>query len=283
MCYFTAYVDDSGSDPKQLVANATGLIIPANRLVSLEREWDRLRINEGFEFFHTSDFVNGRTSQYENWDTTKKGRIFSRVRNICRKYGVKVISMTVHKEDYDQIVPKDFRSFSGMHHYTWAIRHTLKHIVQWRIVSKVSKPLAYVFDSMGKNKKNNIPRKEIEDVMEQAQEDAASKGVPGEYDDWGFGNSRILPGLQCADLIAWTTYQYGLFAFRKIPLGEYAEIAWGDFSLPAAGSEWMFAVTVTQNNLKRWIDVEMEDGTSMKKFAEWKERKDRREAARKKQ
>ncbi|MGA8503197.1 MAG: hypothetical protein WB683_16705, partial [Candidatus Sulfotelmatobacter sp.] len=53
---FTNYVDDSGTDPNQRVAIASGWIVPAARIVALEREWDRLKEKEGFTDFHTSVF-----------------------------------------------------------------------------------------------------------------------------------------------------------------------------------------------------------------------------------
>ena len=40
---FTVYIDDSGSDPNQPVANATALIVPGRRILALQREWDALK------------------------------------------------------------------------------------------------------------------------------------------------------------------------------------------------------------------------------------------------
>ena len=40
---FTVYLDDSGTSPSQHVAIASAVIIPASRLLLLEREWERLR------------------------------------------------------------------------------------------------------------------------------------------------------------------------------------------------------------------------------------------------
>jgi hypothetical protein len=84
---FTAYIDDSGTDPQQQVANATVLIIPAARIVTLESEWNQLRKREGFSHWHTSEFVaRNPKSEFANWDDPKHERVFRRVRELCKKY-----------------------------------------------------------------------------------------------------------------------------------------------------------------------------------------------------
>lgn len=269
---FTAYIDDSGSDPSQKVGNATALIIPTARIAALEREWDCLRLKEGFSSFHASEFVaRNPRSEFAEWSDEKRDRVFRRVRAICKKYGTQPLSFTVNKKDYDEIVPESFRRHSGVFHYTWAIRHVLKHIVQWRIHNHVPSPLAYVFDWMG-DKKRNARRREIEDVMEQAEEDAVGTGIPGEYVNWGFCHREDLPGLQCVDALAWSVYQYGLYAFYRVPLIREAQIAWDDFG-KYLGGKWGFDVTVTRDNLRTWVDKESADGISMRRFQEWELRK----------
>lgn len=85
---FTIFTSDSGTDPKQRVANATGLIVAASRIVSLEKEWDKLRKKEGFGDFHTSEFVyRNKKSEFADWDDVKHKRVFRRVREIAKKYG----------------------------------------------------------------------------------------------------------------------------------------------------------------------------------------------------
>jgi hypothetical protein len=271
---FTAYIDDSGSDPNQAVANATALIIPGARIVALEREWDALKRKEGFSCWHTSEFVAGKKnpkSEFAKWDDEKHDRVFRRVRNICKKYGVQPMSFSVKKQDYDEVVPEFFRKHSGKFHYTWAIRHILAHTVQWRLSRSIKHPLEYVFDWMGEKRKN-LRRREIEDVMDQAEEDAASKGRIGEYANWSFRCRTDIPGLQCVDALAWCVYQYGTMVFCKKPLITDAKIAWDDFST-YLGGKWQFDVTVTRENLKKWVEQELADGASMEKFKAWEERK----------
>src|ERR1700730_15135509 len=97
---FTVYIDDSGSDPHQPVANATALIVPGRRILALQREWDALKEKEGFTDFHTSIFVaRNHHSKFADWSDAKQERVFLRVRQIIKKYGVQIVSFTVHKKD----------------------------------------------------------------------------------------------------------------------------------------------------------------------------------------
>lgn len=223
---FTAYIDDSGSDPNQHVANATALIIPGRRILALQREWDALQANEGFADFHTSVFVARNAKEgFGGLSDADQKRIFQRVREIVKKFGVKVMSFTVHKKDYDEVVPANLRSYAGKYHYTWAIRHVVQYLSGWRF-SHHALPLEFVFDWM---KEGDERRREIETVMEQAEHLASDMGRHGEFTNYSFRLRKEIPGLQCVDCVAWTTYQYALLAFRKKPLHPFAKIAWDDF------------------------------------------------------
>ena len=276
---FTAHIDDSGSDPAQAVANATALIIPARRILALEREWDALKIRHGFSCFHMAEFsARNPDSEFANWDDLKHDLVFTRVREICKKYGVQAMSITVYKKDYDEVVPADFRKHTGLFHYTWAMRCLLSHTQEWR-KSKNSQPLEYVFDWMGEKKKN--PRRhEIEDLLEHAEEIAAANGMAGEFANWSFRRREEIPGLQCVDVVAWSTYQFGLLAFKKKPLPPDAKTAWDDFGKHSGGN-WGFDVTITRDDLKKWIDAELADGRSIARFKAREERKKAEHAERK--
>ena len=271
LAFFTAYIDDSGTDPRQQVANATMLIVPATRIIALESEWNKLREKEHFSCWHTSVAVaRNAKSEFAHWDDIKFDRVFTRVRAICKKYCVQPMSFSVHKRDYDEVVLARLPD-ADRHHYTWAIRSLLSHAEQWRLSRQIPHPLEYVFSWMGE-KRHNTRRREIEDLMDQAEEENKEEGHASEFEHWSFRRSQDLPGLQCVDALAWSVYQFGLLAFCKIPLSKDAKTAWADFGTYLDG-KWGFDIAVTRTNLQRWVDAEIADGRSVKKFAEWRERK----------
>jgi hypothetical protein len=292
---FTVYFDDSGSDPNQPVANATGLIVPAQGIVPMEREWDALRKQERFNDFHTSEFVaRNPKSEFANWDDKKHKRVFRRVRQITRKYGAQVFSFSVKKDDYQQVVPWELRQHSGKHHYSWAIRHVSMFAQYWKIDRQVSEPYEWLYDWM---EKRDPVRKEIEEIFEQMEYITRLKrGIQDEYTHLDFRHRATLAGLQCVDLLAWTNYNFGLHQWKllKRPLHPFAQKAWDDFaSMPARPSpiiarlfrggsdpvEWNLSVVLTRKQLEDWVKHELSAGGSLSYFKEWEAQKKAAKAA----
>lgn len=262
---YTNYVDDSGTDPNQRIAVASGLIIPGARIPALQREWDSLKIKEEFSDFHTSEFVaRNPKSDFADWTDAKHSRVFSRVRQICKKYGVKCVAFSVLKKDYDEVVPPDMKKYWGKYHYTWAMRQ----FIVWmhnKERSLSGAPLEYVFDYM---KTSDPRRKEIEKVMQQAED---MSGNTGEFKHFGFRPRNEIPGLQCADLLAWLAYQTSLQVFCKKPMNPHAKIAWDDFDEhPQNG--WRTVRTVRRDGLHFLVQKERATGDSITRFKKWEER-----------
>jgi hypothetical protein len=179
LAMFTAYVDDSGTDPHQPVAIASALIVPASRIIALEKEWNKLKTREKVTDWHTAEVVaKNPHSEFANWDDDAVARVFGRVRQITKKYGVKSVAFSVYKKDYDEAIPADLRKYSGEFHYTWAVQHLLDRLFQWRMASGSTLPLAYVFDWM---ESKDERRREIEDALDQAERIAAEVGCAGEF------------------------------------------------------------------------------------------------------
>jgi len=259
MSFFTVYLDDSGTSPSQKVANATALIVPASRILLMEQEWKNLKSKEQFKDFHTSIFVaRNHKSEFANWSDEKQKRVFERVRQVTKKFGVKVWSFTLDKDDYDATIPSHSRQYAGTYHYTWAIRHVMTFLDAWRIAHR-AQPLTYLFDWA---ERNDPCRLEIEAVMDKAELKAREKyGIAGRYTKYNFEPRQDHAGLQCVDCLAWTCYQYGLLEFRKKPVHLFAEIAWNDFARYRNGQgrpdDWFTALTLKKASLQRWVENDL--------------------------
>lgn len=277
---FTVYLDDSGTDPSQAVACATALIVPAKRILAMETEFKRLRDQEQFSDFHASDCVNrNHTSEFSDWSKPKVARVIRRVRDITKKYGCQVFSFAVQKRIYESIVPDQMRCYAGQYHYSWALRHVLRFAQVWRHERRISEPYEWLFDWMEKRDKT---RKEIEDVMAQAEEEASQNGMAGEFKHFDFRPRKTLAGLQCVDLIAWTNYNFAMSRELNRSLGAHAEHTWESFAtMPKHPSaidrsgrlDWNHAVFIKAAHLKDWAQRETADGTSILRFKAWEERK----------
>lgn len=275
---FTVYVDDSGTSD-QKIANATALIIPAERILDMEQELDSLKKREGFTDFHTSVFVaRNPKSEFANWSDSKQKRVLRRMRQITRKYTSQIFSLAVCKSDYDSIVPAELRKYLG-DHFAWAMRHVLPRAQMWRIQTLDFPPYEWVFDWM---EKHEPARKQVVNLMEQAEELAqGERNVQNDYTNYHFRSRKSVAGLQCADLVAWTNYQFSLKVFSRKPLHPLARIVWDDFmEMPPSNHpnfdeplDWNHAITIKANHLKTWVEKELADGRSLAAFREWEARK----------
>ncbi len=163
---FTVFIDDSGTAPAQAVAIATALIIPQAQIIRLDTEWDGLRAKEEFDCFHTSEFYfKNPKSEFANWTDAKRARVFTRVRQISTKYGIRAVSIAVKKSDYDEVAPTELRSFLGKSHYSWAVRQVIGNLAALH-PPKASAGREWIFQWLDRH----VPaRKEIEDIMDQMQ------------------------------------------------------------------------------------------------------------------
>jgi hypothetical protein len=271
MAFFTAYIDDSGTAPNQDIASCTALIIPAKRLLALEKEWKEFKIKEQFCDLHTSELLNkNNRSFFRKWDDDKRSRVFERARAITKKHGVKVWSFSVLKAEYDAIVPAELRRYSGKSHYTWTVLHVLTFLDAWRRFYR-TQPIQFVFDWIERHEEC---RKEIEEAMSFAEREACDRGTPGLYTNYGFARRQDVAGLQCADLLAWTCYRYSVYGFLQTPLNRFAKIAWDDFvpnGTDAGPDDWMTALVLKKKALEDWVTREMASGGALKRFQRWEQ------------
>ena len=265
----TVYIDDSGTDPHQQVAIATALIVPAARIVALDREWETLRRKEGFAEFHTAECVSSTNpdSEFATWNKAKRSRVVSRVRQIGKKFGLNAVSLAIKKSDYDEIIPDEMRRLAGKYHYTWAIRNIIGLLDAWAAEHRAALPFVYVYDWMDP-KAQKEPKAEIDTVMAQAEHLATGRGNPGRYDKYDFKKRLDIPALQCTDLVAWTCYKYALFALNKTPMSEIAQECWNDY-YNLRREAWLFVGTMTREQLKDWVEREQKDGRGIERLREW--------------
>jgi hypothetical protein len=265
LAMMTVYVDDSGTDPKQSNAIATGMIVPAVEIIRLENAWDELKREEGFTDFHTSEFVfKNPKSDFANWDDVKHKRVFERVRNIIKKYGLKAASVAVRKQDYLDVLPESFRNLIGGYHYTWAVHHLLSFLRTTRLQRHPGcYGFEYVFDWMEFNSDERI---EVEAAMARAEEVAIEDGMTGEFTNSSFRRHQAVPGLQCVDCVCWTAYQFARFAFDKVPMHPFAEIAWKDFDGPLEQDGWLGAITIKREHLEEWYAKVITDPKNLDQY-----------------
>ena len=271
---FTVYIDDSGTDPNQPMAIASALIIPAARVVALDKEWEKLTKKEGFTEFHTSECVwLNEDSEFAKWDAHKQKRVISRVRQIGKKFGVQAMSLAITKADYNELVPDWLRELAGKYHYTWAIRNMLDMLDKWAAEHRVRVPFEYIYDWMDP-KAQKKAKAEIDTVMAQAEEGACARGDSGRYTNYSFRKRLDIPALQCTDALAWTCYQFACFVHNQIPLSEIAQESWNDYHEHHPKAGWLYAGGMKKEHLKEWVDKESKAPRTIERYETLKVKQD---------
>jgi hypothetical protein len=250
---FTAYVDDSGTDPAQKVAIASGLVVPAARIIAFDSEWAALAEKWGFSDFHASECAAANPkSDFSGWNGPRIKAAFQRIRQITKKYAARCFSLAVNKADYDAVMPPDLRAVFGNYHYTWAMHSLLALLDGWACQSGAEHPLEYVFDWI--NPKSQRDQKlEIEEALDRNEGHRPGR-FAGHY---SFCHRKKYPGLQCADLVGWTCYRYALNVHRKAPLTPLQRECWKDFGeFRKSGDEWLTAIGQTRQQIQQAVDFQ---------------------------
>jgi hypothetical protein len=266
LAFFTVYLDDSGTAPDQPIVNASALIIPGAQILRLESHWNTFTKAIEIKDFHASACAasTSKDKQYAGWDQKKKSHVFMRVRQFCKKFGVQTFGFSVYKANFDAIVSEGYRDYLGGH-YTWAVRHIVREIEEWRNTRRIKEPVQHIFDWQDVGTDS---REEIDDVMGQMGE------YYGRKLDWDFKERKLIPGLQCVDLIAWLTLQLGLNNFRDKPIEGLASECIKDFEnyYPSGkkppNRKWYQVATVHKPQLESWAKNEQ----SLSWFKDWYDR-----------
>lgn len=236
--------------------------MPAIQIPALDKNWSVFASQSGFNDLHASECAaHNPRSSFAGWDDDTVSKVFGRACQIAKRHVSHAIAFTIHKDDFDAEAPLEWRKVGGQNHYTWAFRNALIHTLKWAEARNVTAPFEYVFDWAEKPE-----RDEIEMVMAQFE-----SGHPGKFDGhYIFKKREDVPGLQCADLLAWSCYSRSRFIFRNTPMKDLAEESFMNFSENLKGT-WLQALTHTRENLRKSIALDCADSAAEEKRRVWYE------------
>jgi Protein of unknown function (DUF3800) len=239
---FSIYIDDSGSAPEHRFAIAAGIVFPAKRLEAFQSEWDTLLDKEGIQELHASECVaHNPHSDFADWDNGRSERVLLRAQEIIFKYSVRAFSVGIHKQDYNEVVPKEMWLSVSQSHYVWGLSSVLGMSYDW--ASKQSAQMEYVFDNASKEEKRDI----------QEAIDYSEAIYSGHFSGHqSFRSRKEVPGLQAADLYAWVNYQAACDTRFGIPIKPAAEKLWFRFILKDK-KKWCTIQSLNRAGLERWV------------------------------
>ena len=266
LAMFTVYIDDSGTDPSQPTAIASALIIPAHQLDNLEHAWRIFKSDNLIAEFHSSECAAGqRGTEFSKWSSQRKHHVFYQVREITKKFAVNAFSFAVTKSDYDEFVNGELREFCGRYHYTWAVWSLIRNLNQWAQTHNLNVPFEYIFDWMGEPRRNKA-RAEVEEIMAISESQR-----PGFYEGhYSFRKRQDIPALQCADLLAWTCYQFARSTYTGKSTHPIAWQTYWDFD-KYLDQNWLGAFVQTREQIKAWAEDEASNQERIERRKLWVE------------
>jgi hypothetical protein len=192
----------------------------------ITRNWNEAKVEEGFKFFHMTDFMLNPKSikrnqlssdsdilQYCDWDERKKRRVYHWLTTLIRIRIQSGISFVVGKQDYDDFMPEEIKRHYGKDHYAWAVKCLFSEIHKWRKRWGVDRPMQYIFSDMPKGRGGKGEIIDIWDVLRDDRQATAKYGIV--KDGFGFQNMRIFPPLQAVDIFAWNVFDHHMNVILK--------------------------------------------------------------------
>jgi hypothetical protein len=268
LAMFTLYIDDSVTAPEHKVAIAAGVVIPAYRLKAFESEWNRFLDKEGLvpDGFHTSECIaRNHKSAFAGWDDVRVERVFTRVQQITFKYVTKAFVIAIHKQNYDEVVPKEMWSGIGRSHFVWAVSSLLGLGHDW--AAGLSVPMEYIFDSTN----DKELKRDVTEAIDYSEHVGYGKHF---VDHHAFRAREQTPGLQLADFYAWHSFQMAKYRLFKHPLPPLASKTVGAFlarsSSSLGGGTWAVAQTLNRTALAQWVK-KMQGSAEVSKVREYKQ------------
>lgn len=197
------YFDDSGTDRNSPIAVAACYISTKSGWDDFVKEFDRIRREEDFPYFHMAEFVAKPEYGHEpfcKWDKAKKDRVYSRIVEALNPNKSIGIAIAVPKSIYDQS-SEPFRAFYGKEHYTFAVRMCLKRVAKWRVDSRrFFMPMQYFFDWEDEDSEK---RTEIDNLWKSMHPVVRKELGANEGDGYSFQSKQHFEPLQAADILAW--------------------------------------------------------------------------------
>src|ERR1022692_3051925 len=104
MFEFELYCDDSGTDGGSSIAVAACYVASKRQWDEFVRNWDEVRRDEGFDYFHMAEFVAKPEAGHKpfcDWDNAKKDRVYGKLASIINTRVLKGFGIAIPKAAFD--------------------------------------------------------------------------------------------------------------------------------------------------------------------------------------
>lgn len=207
------YCDDSGTDAGTPIAVAACYVAGKKQWDEFVRNWDEVRGQEGFDFFHMAEFVAKPEMGHKpfcDWDNRKKERVYYKLASIINTRVSRGFAIAVPKQAFDDYAFPEFRQFAE-NHYVWAAKSMIGLIAEWRKHFAITAPMKYVFES-GTLGEDQLRKVWTDSLLHKHSEQIYGIVPEGVM----FQSKKLFKPLQAADILAWQSQN---FLRRSVMIG----------------------------------------------------------------
>jgi hypothetical protein len=199
----TVYIDESGTHDGSPVMVLAGQVAKLGQWVDFDARWRRLLKREGVEYFHAKEF-RSRSGPFAGWSPERSERFLRRAEKIISKFTFCGFTTVLDPRDYQQVYraakkPKRFKNDSKYGLCFRLVLLELPRLIQ-RSLNRDDLEINFVLELGDPGSGDAVV------IFEDAKRDAPEElsrllGV------LSYGEKRIFPGLQAADLIAFGAFR----------------------------------------------------------------------------
>jgi hypothetical protein len=211
----TAYFDDSGTHDASDIVLMAGVFGTEARLSGLEKNWRR-HLEKPLDGqknpllrFHMTE-CQASTGEFSGWSRTETDYFCNQLATEITNSGVAAYGFACARKDWDDLVTGDVRAILGDPE-GFCVRNCFVRSCGWAQANTFDPQMTFVFDDRPHRQREN---RVVFDVYQRwVDPPPALVGI-------SFLNSRKVPLLQVADMLAWELYRHAndiLFAGEVFP------------------------------------------------------------------
>lgn len=255
MPMISVYCDDSGTHHQSRVAAVCGYISNLGQWEIFVKEWKAVLKEFKVQQMHRADLETFH-GEFLKWSKKRKIAFLNKCHSIIKRRTKVAIGSAVIKQDFEEIVPVEFRKFVGGV-YGWCAHECIIHARIWaeKCQRQYSDKFQWVFEA------GTIGHGQVQTMFDSlvfTQKDRENWNISGV----SFQPKAVIP-LQAADVIAYEVYKQ--VENQILDGGKNHDIRLSMRDLHRDQDE-QYLTYWSRKRLMEWVNSTMLDGKSVKEF-----------------
>jgi len=214
-----AFLDESGTHSGSRVITVAGYVISSEAVPLLEAEWLAILKNHSMDELHMKEFVPPH-GKYSRWNEEQRRVVLESLIGLIHEHSLVGVGAAVEMSEFMNTTHA--RAFSKSPSlvespYEWCLRYCIVQAARWADETNHAGLIDYVLDQGCSGRGKAHQRFELGSQEEKFRQ----KYRLGSLE---FANSKSVPAIQCADLLAYEMYKEAdrqLSGSKRAPRGSF--------------------------------------------------------------